>query len=746
MIRKVIRQIPLVAMLLCVAGRLGAQHSLRPDDLRVIRGAPVEDGHTEMLVKYLLRLAEQATGKRLRRLNSIRSEGDFMLWQESNRRKFLELIGGLPAERKPLNARVTGEFARQDYVVRKLIFESLPEFYVTANLYVPTTAKPPYPAVLSPCGHSRNGKDYDVYQHLYVGLVKRGYVVLTWDPLGQGERIQYWDFLSGRRRFEFNQHGMAGIQEYLLGWNLARYFIWDGIRALDYLSSLPEVDASRIGVTGNSGGGTLTTYISMLDPRVRVASIVTYITSIPKKIENRINDAESDPEQDIAGLLAEGLDHPEFIGMIAPRPVQIGAATRDFFPVEGTRKTFAEVQGLYKTLGVPERVRMVEFDHPHMYSQPLREATYAWFDHWLKGADLAETHEPEIVAEKDETLQSTPTGQVVTSLGGKTVYDFNRDEAGRLIRALEAQRREAIFQRNLAAQIRARLALPSEPVLPRAQKTGETEVSGSAGVPPAGLVIEKFLLQTEPGIAVPVRLIFLKDHSQLSPAVVYLRDRGGEEDNPTVFESLARGRRVVAVADVRGFGETKSPRNVPQEGAAYFDPRDGMDADFTYASFFLGRPILGMRVWDALHVVEFLHSRPEVDPKRISIAGRGWAGVSALFAAAVDAKISAAAVEAIPASYSEIALGELYEQPVSLMLPGSLRDFDLSDVIAAIAPRPVLVLNPTDALTREMDREAATKALGEVQESGPRARGADVRVVPLQSDARETLEDWLLKH
>ena len=186
---------------------------------------------------------------------------------------------------------------------------------------------------------------------------------------------------------------MVGIPEYLLGRNMAREMIWDGIRALDYLASLPEVDAGRIGMTGSSGGGTLTTYVSMLDARVKAASIVTYITSFRKKIEARANDSESDPEQDLFGPLAAGVDHTEMVGLIAPRPVLLGAAIKDFFPIEGTRATFAELRQVYAQAGVPERVDMVAFDHEHMYSQPLREATTAWFNRWLKGASGA-VHEP----------------------------------------------------------------------------------------------------------------------------------------------------------------------------------------------------------------------------------------------------------------------------------------------------------------------------------------------------------------
>jgi cephalosporin-C deacetylase-like acetyl esterase len=693
----------------------------------------------QMLPAYLNKLAQDATRKRVARFNGIRTETDFRNWQEANRRTFLELIGGLPTERLPLHARVSGEIAREGYIIRKVIFESLPDYYVTANLYVPTTGKGPFPAVLTPCGHSANGKAYDVYQHLFIGLVKRGYVVLSYDPMGQGERYQYWNFLQQETLLKSpdNQHAMAGLQEILLGQNLARYFIWDGIRGLDYLTSLPEVDPSRLGVTGNSGGGTLTTYISMLDERVKVASIVTFITSLPKKIEARNLDREADPEQDIPGLLAAGLDHTEFVGMIAPRPVLIGAATRDFFPVEGTRQTFAELQSLYKKLGVPERIKMVEFDHPHMYSQPLREATYAWFDHWLKGV-AGEAHEPAIITEKDDTLQCTPSGQVITSLGGKRVYDFNRAQAEQELRLLDSRRHSVDFRTTLAEKIRRRLALPVDAVAPAAKTLATSEVGD--------LAVEKLLLETDPGIQVPTRVIHRQGLERRAPAVLYLRDRLGERDAPALFASLAEQGKVVAVADVRGFGEAWAPGDLREEGEDYFHPRDGHDADFAYAAFFLGYPLLGMRTGDALGVVRYLRTRSDVDAKRVAIVGRGWAAITALFAAALDREISATAVEAIPTSYATLAQAELYEQPAYFLLPGALEDFDLSDVFAALAPRPLLVLNPQDPLTRKMVEQEAVMALAPARAAYDAAKASQafaVRIEPVDTDVPKVLEEWL---
>jgi cephalosporin-C deacetylase-like acetyl esterase len=741
---KAIKQWSVLALFLPVGlpAFLAAQGALTREHLYVIQGGPLEKDYEQMLPNYLLRLAGEATRKRSARLNAVQTEADFKNWQEANRRKLLELIGGLPAERAALNPRVVGEVVREGYVVRKIIFESLPEYYVTANLYVPTTGKGPFPAVLTPCGHSSNGKAYAVYQHLFIGLVTRGYIVLSYDPMGQGERCQYWDFLHHQKLLEGpdNQHAMAGLQEALLGQNLARYFIWDGIRGLDYLTSLPEVDVSRIGVTGNSGGGTLTTYISMLDPRVKVASIVTFITSLPKKIEARNLDPEADPEQDIPGLLAAGIDHTEFVGMIAPRPVMIGAATRDFFPIEGTRRTFGELQQLYKMLGVPERLKMVEFDHRHMYSQPLREATYAWFDRWLKDAAV-EAREPEIFTEKDETLQCTPTGQVVTSLGGKRLCDFSHAEAERLLQRLEGLRREPAFRTNLVAKVRDRLALPAVPLEPRPKKIAETEAGD--------LLIEKLLIETEPGIVVPTRVVRSKTQPGRSAAVVYLRDRLGEQDSLSLIESLARQGKLVAVADPRGFGETWAPSSVRELGANYFAPRDGVDADFAYAAFFLGRPLLGLRVWDALNIAEYLRSRPDVDPQRVSMAGRGWAGLAALFAAALDPKVSGVAVEGTLTSYGSIALAQIYDQPASLWLPGVLLDFDLEDVFSMLAPRPLLVLNPQDPLTRKMSAEEtprATKRITEAYQAAQAKQAFAIQVEPLESGTLQALQGWILRH
>src|SRR5207253_5160845 len=210
-----------------------------------------------------------------------------------------------------LQARVTGRIEMDGFSVEKLIFQSLPGVYVTALLYVPADHSKKHPAVLVPAGHAADGKFH--YQSLSQRLVGRGYVVISWDPVGQGERSQFWDSAAGKSRYNLvcGEHAAMGNMAYLAGTNLARWEIWDGIRAVDYLLTRPDVDPERINITGTSGGGFQTTLIAALDPRIKVVAPSCYITALAMRVYNRIfKDPDSDPEQDLYGMIASGLDHP----------------------------------------------------------------------------------------------------------------------------------------------------------------------------------------------------------------------------------------------------------------------------------------------------------------------------------------------------------------------------------------------------------------------------------------------------
>ena len=283
--------------------------------------------------------------------SGIRTEQDLLRVQKEIRQKLLTMLGGLPTTRTPLHPHITGRIAMDGFHIEKLIFESLPGVYVTALLYVPDDADSgehkKHPAILVPAGHAENGKAH--YQALCQRLVQRGYVVISWDPVGQGERSQFWDAKAGKSRYNriCAEHAVLGNLAYLAGTNLARWEIWDGLRAFDYLLTRPEVDPDRINITGTSGGGFQAMHIAALEPRIKVAAISCYITSLPMRIHNRIfKDPDSDPEQDLYGMISNGVDNAGLMLLMYPRPVLVAAATLDFFPIEGTHKTFREVSSV----------------------------------------------------------------------------------------------------------------------------------------------------------------------------------------------------------------------------------------------------------------------------------------------------------------------------------------------------------------------------------------------------------------
>ena len=238
---------------------------------------------SEMVDRYLTGIAYQLWEGRQLELKAITTPDQVAARQAEVRAKILAMLGPFPAK-TPLHPRITGSLERKGYRVENVLFESRPDNYVTANLYLPTeSGEGPFPAILGSCGHSNNGKASTVYQRVFAGLAKLGFVVLVYDPPGQGERFLYFDPQLGESVLHPEwpttvEHTMAGIQCLLTGSNAANYFVWDGIRGIDYLLSRPEVDPDRIGATGNSGGGTLTAYIAAVDERVKVAVPSCYIT------------------------------------------------------------------------------------------------------------------------------------------------------------------------------------------------------------------------------------------------------------------------------------------------------------------------------------------------------------------------------------------------------------------------------------------------------------------------------------
>ena len=334
------------------------------------------------------------------------------------RERVLALIGGLPDYHGPLNARVVKTTPRSGYVIEHVTFESLPNYTVTANVYRPERAGR-YPAVLMSMGHWDSGKGAG--QLIAANLVRRGFVVLVYDPVGQGERQQAYDVRFGRSMIggAVEQHFINGPAAILMGQTLSRYFVHDGMRAIDYLVSRPEVDADRIGATGCSGGGTQTTYIAALDPRVKVAAVACYMNSFRTLFPGP---SLGDSEQSVPGFIAAGLDQTDYVELFAPKPWLITSTEDDFFTPAGARQVFEEAQRWYEIYDAADRVKWVVGPGGHGTPQIVRQAIYDWMVQWLK---------PEAGGATDEVTDLLPDDALwVTAKGrveGRELYEIIKE-------------------------------------------------------------------------------------------------------------------------------------------------------------------------------------------------------------------------------------------------------------------------------------------------------------------------------
>src|SRR4029079_13215151 len=274
------------------------------------------------------------------------------------RKKITTCFGEFP-HKTPLNAKVTGKLERDAYTIEKVVFEGRPGFFVTANLYVPHAAKKKkLPGVVGSCGHSLTGKGEPAYQSFCQGLARmgNGYVVLIFDPIGQGERLQYAHVEKPHRPgVGVGEHRLAGNQQFLVGDFFGSWRAWDGIRALDYLLSRPEVDPKHVGITGNSGGGTMTTWLAGVESRWTMAAPSCFVTTFRRNLENEL---PADTEQCPPRALAQHLDHADFLAAMAPRPVLILAKERDYFDVRGAEEAYRRLKPLYALLGAEDNIRL----------------------------------------------------------------------------------------------------------------------------------------------------------------------------------------------------------------------------------------------------------------------------------------------------------------------------------------------------------------------------------------------------
>ncbi len=667
------------ASLATPAGGLRAQPKKNPVPLVPLNRLPrtVHEWYVEQL-----RAAERKANERRARLTTKASAEAYVA---DVRQRIAESFGPFP-EKTPLNAKTTRTLERDTYTIENVIFESRPNFWVTANLYVPKAAQEKKrPGVVGSCGHSNNGKAAEAYQSFAQGLARMGYVVLIFDPIGQGERLQYAHVEKDHRPgVGVGEHLLAGNQQFLVGEFFGTWRAWDGIRALDYLLSRPEVDPQHVGITGNSGGGTMTTWLCGLESRWTMAAPSCFVTTLRRNLENEL---PQDTEQCPPRAIALGLDHSDFLAAMAPKPVIILAKERDYFDVRGAEETYHRLKHLYQLLGAEENIRLFIGPTGHGYSIENREAMYRWFNR-VTGISDAQT-EPKLVLHKDEDLFAAPHGQV-SELKSRTVFSFTKQQAEFL-----AGFRQRVAPVKLPRRLETLLRLPARSGAPD-YRILRPATNRHYPRPHA----TTYLLETEPpACAVVYRL---SDQPHLSrppkdtgPAILYVAHHSADaelRDEPLVAElAQAEAKTALYACDVRGIGESRP--DTCGGGDQFLRPY-GSDYFYAIHGIMLDRPYVGQKTFDLLRVLDWLG---EIGHAQVHLVAKGWGTLPATFAAILSDRVHQVTLKNALTSYFDVATTETYTWPLSAFVPGVLGSFDLPECYDALKAKKLRQIEPWTA-------------------------------------------------
>ncbi|MBC8875128.1 MAG: acetylxylan esterase [Planctomycetes bacterium] len=358
-------------------------------------------------------------------LSDIETLDDWNAKKDVYRQQLFEMLGLDPLpEKTPLEATVTGKEDHEAFTMEKVHFQSRPGLYVTGNLYVPKERDDKLPAILYVCGHGRvkiDGVSYGnkaSYQHHGGWFARNGYVCLTIDTLQLGE-------------IEGIHHGT--YREKMWWWNARGYTsagaeAWNCIRALDYLQSRPEVDPERIGVTGRSGGGAYSWWISALDERIKAAVPVAGITSL----KNHVVDGCVEGHCDCMYMVnTYRWDFPLLAALVSPRPLLISNTDKDrIFPLDGVVDVYTKARRIYELQGKAEHIGLQICEGPHKDTQELRIHAFHWFNKFLKGEDpliemaatkLFEPQQLKVFEQLPEDEQNTKIQETFTPIADSTV-------------------------------------------------------------------------------------------------------------------------------------------------------------------------------------------------------------------------------------------------------------------------------------------------------------------------------------
>ena len=585
---------------------------------------------------------------------------------------FIASIGGLPSSETPLNPKSFGEVRGNGFRIEKILFQSRPNVYVTANVYIPDNLKDRTGAVLFVCGHARDAKTSPQYQIVCQHFALAGLVAFAIDPVGQGERLSYFDSSRNSSQVEWGvaEHDHAGAQCLPAGWSLARFFVHEGMRAIDYLCTRPEVDPARIGVTGNSGGGTQTSMLMMCDPRIAAAAPGTFIMN---RQTYQAGGGAQDAEQIWPEFTSAGLDHEDILIAVCPKPVRVLACTSDFFPIEGARRTVQRCKRLWELCGRGQDVSIAEDNVLHAYTPKLAKAAAQMFAQALRGAEV-QIDESRIKPFPHHELWISKSGHFQNETSGATaIFETLKPRIEDLKKARQAlppeKRRERVIE-----WLKRKVLANRKPcdLNPRFYREGDYDCEGLHALAAMwwsqeGIFNGGFLFRRH------------EDLNRKVPVTVAIWDRGTRnlQRHWEFIEQACSAGRAVLVLDVTGSGAF-----LPNS-FTYSGPEDNFGAlhKLTCDLIFLGDDLASMRVFDTIRALDMIEQWQGLDSSDISIYAHGREGFYGRVAKVLDNRIKS--VEVVRGeTMADWMADRLYEKRgvYNVIMHGALEYFDLDEL------------------------------------------------------------------
>lgn len=679
-------------------------------------------------------LADQAYSlldKRRGKIAGLHSLSDWQQRQQWIHKKLLKVVGPFP-ERTPLNAKIIRIITKDNYKVENIVFESHPNFYVTSSLFIPVGLQGGVkaPAIIYCSGHTDQGYRHPIYQQAILNLVKKGFIVFAFDPIDQGERYEYYDpetkkSIIGERDEE---HSYIGAQPFISGSSLAKYMIWDGIRAIDYLLTRKEVDPARIGITGRSGGGTQSAYIAAFDNRIKAAAPGNYITNFTRLIQTA---GPQCAEQDPFNFIAQGLDIPDLLAARAPKPTLVIATTRDkTFSIQGAMEAAKEVSSIYKAYNKDKYFNFVTDDTVHASTKKDRESIYAFFQKFL--GNPGDSSEENVKLLSPEELQVSATGQVSTSYGSETVYSLNKKETEKLEAKLQVSRKNLHTYLPKVLQSAKKLSGYEQPT-----KTNNPVFTGR--FQKEGYVIEKYFVKGDGGYIIPYLL--LKPDLPNHRALIYLDPSGkSTEAGPGgEMEWFVKKGFTVLAPDMLGVGEM-GPGVF--HGDSYIK---GVSYNIWFLSMLIGRSIVGIQAGDVVRLARLMKETKGID-EIYGLAKKEMSPVL-LHAAAFDSTITRIALIEPYSSYLSLVTNRFYNPRfIHSAVPGALTAYDLPDLAATLAPRKLMMVGVTDGTGNSADSENISKDLSVIKAAYHNQRaGNQLNIMPRESikNLQNIFQTWI---